>query len=240
MENELSLKKILELIKKRIWLIIVFSIFFSTLGGGYSLFFTKTLYETSSKLIVNATSPEMMNTLLVMIKEPSLLQNVVDDLDLNVTADELSKQIFPESIGGSSIVRISVVYSDPKLAVEIANSTANAFVSQIPQILGFKDTRLLSEAQLNNTPMNDDLIKNILLGLLVGLIAGLGYVFLLDFLDDSVRSEQDVEVLIGIPVLGVIPKLNKKNTTIKKSDMLRIEAREDSYANNEQKVISLN
>ncbi|GGI16696.1 YveK family protein [Gottfriedia solisilvae] len=240
MENELSLKKILELIKKRIWLIIVFSIFFSTLGGGYSLFFTKTLYETSSKLIVNATSPEMMNTLLVMIKEPSLLQNVVDDLDLKVSAEELSKQIFPESIGGSSIVRISVVYSDPELAVEIANSTANAFVNQIPQILGFKDTRVLSEGQINSNPINDDLLKNILLGLLVGLIAGVGYVFLLDFLDDSVRSEQDVEVLIGIPVLGVISKMNKKNTTLKKSDMLRVETREDSYANNEQKVISLN
>ncbi len=240
MENELSIKKIMVLMKKRIWIIFAFSIFFSTLGGVYSVFLTKKLYETSSKLIVNATSPEMMNTLLVMIKEPSLLQNVVNDLNLNISSEDLSKQIYPESIGGSSIVRISVVYSDPKLAAEIADTTANVFVNQIPKILGFKDTRLLSDAQINNSPINADYTKKILLGLLAGVIAGVGFVFLLNFLDDTVRSENDVEVLLGTPVFGVISKMNKKNTVLKKSEMLRIQAKEDTYANNEQKIISLN
>ncbi|WP_129689733.1 YveK family protein [Gottfriedia acidiceleris] len=240
MENELSVKRIFELIKQRIWILVIFSIFFSALGGVYSYYFTKTQYETSSKLIVNATTPEMMNTLLVMIKEPTLLEGVVRELDLNISPEELSNNITPENVSGSQLVEIKVVNTDPSLAAQIANSTADVFVSQIPKILGFKDSKIYSSAQINEQPTNNDYIKKALLGLVVGIIAGVGVIFLLDFFDDTVKSEENTELLLGIPVFGTISKFNKRNTTLEKSEMIRLEDRGETYGNNEQKVISLN
>ncbi|MFB7138227.1 YveK family protein [Gottfriedia sp. NPDC056225] len=240
MENELSVKRIFELIKKRIWIPVIFSIFFSAIGGVYSYYFTKTQYEASSKLIVNATTPEMMNTLLVMIKEPSLLDNVVSELKLHITSDELSKRITPESVGGSSLVEVKVVDTDPSLAAQIANRTADEFERQIPRILGFKDIKIYSYAQINDQPTNNDYLKKAILGLIVGIIAGVGCIFLLDFIDDTVKSEEATELLLGIQVLGTISKFNKKNTSLEKGEMLRLEDRGETYGNNEQKAISLN
>ncbi|WP_176545110.1 YveK family protein [Bacillus sp. AFS041924] len=240
MENELSVKRIFELMKKRVWLIAVVSILFSALCGIYSFYFTKTQYETSSKLIVNATTPEMMNTLLVMIKEPTLLENVVKELNLNISPEELSNSITPENVAGSQLVEIKVIDTNPRIAKEIADSTAKVFMSQIPNILGFKDTKIYSYAQVNEQPTNNDYLKKALLGFVVGIIVGIGFIFLLDFLDDTVKSEENTELLLGIPVFGSISKFNKKNTILEKNEMLRLEERGETYGNSEQKVISLN
>lgn len=240
MENEFNVKKLIGVIKKRFWIILVTTILFSVLNLINNQFLTKPRYETSSKLIVNAGTPDLMNTLNVMMKEPSLLEHVVNRLDLNRSPEDLSEQITVENIGGSSIVKVTVVDSDPYLAAGIADTTAYMFKEEMPNILGFSDIKILSEAEINSNPINDDHLKKLLLGILVGFIVGIGIVFLLEFLDDTVRTEHSAELLLEVPVLGTISKMSKKNTMLSKSERLRIKAMEESYAINEKKASSIN
>lgn len=219
MEKEINIKKLLYVIKKRIWIVIVLSILFSALGGIYSVFFTKPLYESSARMIVNA-EPELMNTLLVMIEEPSFLEYVIVDLGIDMTPERLSEQVSAESIEGSSIVKISVIDSNPQEAQDIADATVKAFQKEIPKLLGFKDINIFSEAKLSSYPINNDHETKIILGFLVGAIAGVCLIFLLNFFDDTIRSEQEIEQLLGLPVFGSVSKMNTKKTTLIKKRSL--------------------
>ncbi|PEC50506.1 hypothetical protein COJ46_07790 [Bacillus sp. AFS077874] len=239
MENEFNIKKLYGIIKKRFWILLVSIGLFTSLGGIYTYYFTMPQYSTSSKLIVNAKTPELMNTLLVMVKEPSLLRKVINQMNLNTTPDELSKEITAESINGSSVVQITAVDLDPKLAAEIANTTANVFMNQMPGLLGFKDIKFLSYAEVNTVPTNDSYSSYIIYGILVGIVLGIALIFLLDSLDDTVRSEQSVEDLLGIPVFGTISKMNKKNTSLSKIES-KLNMKGDYRAAKEHKIIKQN
>ncbi|PLS07832.1 YveK family protein [Neobacillus cucumis] len=227
MGNEINIKKIFGLLKKRLWIIILTAVLFSSLAGVYSVYYTKPLYESSSRLIVKA-DPTLMNTLLIMIKEPSFLEKVVSELGLNKTPEELSQQISSEDVGGSSIVKITAVDENPKLAAEIANATASVFKSEVPSLLKFKDIIIFSGAKPDPYPINDNHQKKILLGLLAGVIAGVGIIFLQDFFDNTVKSERNLEEILELPVLGIVSKMNKKNTLLKKSENVQLQARGES------------
>lgn len=212
LDNEVSVKRIIHLIRKRIWIIIVSIIVFTSFGGLYSVFFTNPLYESSTRMIVNA-EPDLMNTLMVMIKEPSFLEKVIVEMELDQTPEELSKQITAGSIENSSIVRISVIDTNPELAAKIADTTASVFKKEIPRLLDFNDISVFSKANISSLPINDNQTKIILIGFLIGLITGVGVIFLFDFMDNTVSSERNIEQLLGIPVLGSISKMDKETTS---------------------------
>lgn len=212
MDNEVSVKRIIHLIRNRIWILIVSIIVFTSFGGIYSVFFTNPLYESSTRMIVKA-EPDLMNTLMVMITEPSFLEKVIAEMDLNRSPETLSKQITSGSVENSSIVRISVIDTNPELAAKIADTTAAVFKKEVPGLLGFSDISIFSKAKISSQPINNHQSKNIMIGFMVGFITGLGVIILLDFMDNTVRSERSVEQLLGIPVLGSISKIDKENTS---------------------------
>lgn len=227
LEKEVNIKQFVNVIKKRSWIIIVFSIIFSAFGGIYSIFFTKPLYESSTRLIVRADDDAMIN-LMVMINEPAFLENVVEELDLYKSPEALSGQISAERIRSSQIVKITVVDSDARVAAELANKTAEVFKQEMPKFFNFSNISILSDAKINPYPINENHKKNIILGLLIGIVIGFGLTFLLESIDNTIKSKQSAEQLLGIPVLGSISRINKKNVSIKKNKNVKAEVRRES------------
>lgn len=209
--KEINLKEILLVIKKRLWVLIVVTIIAAISGFAYGANKTTTLlYQSSTRVIIGADA-ELMKTLQVIIKDSTVLGKVVEKLKLNRSPESLANQINVESLDDSKVVSISVIDTDPNLATEIANTTAEVFKNEIPKILGFNDVKILSSAKVNPQPINEDSNKAAIIGLIFGLFAGLGLVFLLDSMDDTVKSERDVEEYLDLPVIGQISKMNKKN-----------------------------
>ncbi len=192
----------------------------------------KPLYKTSSKLIVNADD-KLMNTLIVMVKEPGFLVHVVNEMDLNTSPEELSRRISAGSIGGSSIVEISVIDSSPEMAADIANTASNVFKREMEKTFGLNDMSIYSEANINSVPINVNHENKIVLSFIIGIIAGIGLIFLLDFMDNTVRSDTLAEQLLEAPVLGNISKVNKKNTAQKQNNQEKMEIRRHSLEANE-------
>ncbi|CEG28655.1 YveK family protein [Bacillus sp. B-jedd] len=233
MDKEINIKKLLNIIRNRLWILIIVSIISTTLGGLYSFYITNPLYKTSSKLIVN-TDDKLMNTLMVMIKEPGFLEHVVKEMDLNTSPEELSQRISAGSIGGSSIVEISVIDSKPEKAADIANIAANVFKREMEKTFGLDDIRIYSEAKINSAPININHGNKIVLSFIIGIIAGMGLIFLLDFMDNTVRTESLAEQLLEAPVLGNVSKMNKKTTAQKKNIREKIGIRRHSLETNKE------
>ncbi|MGX2961395.1 YveK family protein [Peribacillus sp. JNUCC 23] len=208
--KEIDLKELYKILKKRIWIIVAITVLSTLAGGLYHHYTTTLLYGSSTKIIMEADA-DNRNTLQVIMKDSVILGKVIEELDLAKSPEALAGQITVESIANSQVTSISVVDTDPSLAAQIANTTASVFKAEIPKIRDFNGVRLLSEAKVNPYPINENQNRTIVIFFVFGLVVGIGLVFLLDSLDDTIQSEQEVEELLGLFALGSVPKMNKKN-----------------------------
>ncbi|MGX1193661.1 YveK family protein [Metabacillus sp. SLBN-84] len=225
-EKEIDLKEIFNVMKRRIWMIAVVTALTTFLGAFYSLFYTNPLYATSTRIAVN-TTPDTLNTLNVIIRDPAVLEKVSAKLGLDRSGEALSGQINVETIGASQVINLSVVDPDPDTAAKIANTTAVTFKDEIPDFLVIDGMKVLAEAKPNYYPINEDHSRYILLGAAAGLILSVGLVFLLDSLDDSIRSKKDAEEIFDAPVLGAVSIISKRNTA--KSNVKKKQARSEGF-----------
>lgn len=103
---------------------------------------------------------------------------------------------------------------DPAEAVLIANEIAKVFQREISSLMRIDNIHILSPAELpeNPVPVKPQPVLNMAIALVVGLMAGVGLAFLLEYMNNTIKTEQDVEKLLELPVLGIITTINDDKT----------------------------
>ncbi|UAL52085.1 MULTISPECIES: YveK family protein [Metabacillus] len=224
MEETISLKELFQTLKKRLSLIIIITAIAAATSGIISYFILTPIYQSSTQILVNQaksdqqafnpgevqTNLQLINTYNVIIKSPVILDKVIQQLDLNMTSGQLNENVAVESEQNSQVVTISVQDEDPKQAAEIANAIAAIFQKEIATIMNVDNVSILSTADLgiDPSPIKPKPVLNIAIALVVGLMAGVGLAFLLEYLDNTIKNEQDIEKHLGLPVLGAITRID--------------------------------
>lgn len=208
--KEINLKALFFTIRKRLWMVVLITLFFTLAAGIYNSRPETPMYASSARIIVAASS-EMLGTVKVLFREPIVLNKVIEKLELNRSAAELRAQIRVDSVEGTLITVISAVDTDPKLAAEIVNAGVEAYRQVAAETLGITNIQLLTVAEENPFSINEKSNSMLFVGLMLGLIAGIGCVFLLDSLDDSIKSEREIEELLGLTMLGQVTKMKRKD-----------------------------
>lgn len=218
--KDINLKEIFLVVKRRIWLIIAVVFLASMAGIFLNSSSAVPLYQASSKIIIGADA-ESRKTLQVIVRDSAILDIVIEKLGLKKTADSLAGQITVSSIDGTQVVSISVTDVDPRQAAKIADTTAVVFMEQVPIILEGQDdpVRILSKAKVNPAPINPKSNNKLYMAVIGGIVVGIGLAFLLESLDDKIRSENDIESFLELPVLGCVPKVNKRNVRRRSNKM---------------------
>ena len=149
------------------------------------------------------------------MKSPYILDQVIEELDLKTTPEALNSSVNVAQEGQSQVVTISVQNTDPAQAVRIANEIAKTFQREISKLMRIDNITILSKAELPETPapVKPQPVLNIAIALVVGLMLGVGVAFLLEYLDNTIKSEQDIEKLLELPVLGVVTKITSDQDT---------------------------
>jgi capsular polysaccharide biosynthesis protein len=220
MEETISLKEVLASLKKRMVLILSVTMAAVIISGVISYFFLTPIYQASTQILVNQEKNEQMNysttevqanlqlinTYNVIIKSPAILGLVIRDLDLDLTAQQLSDKITVGSEKDSQVVNISVQDESVEKAVQIANTTAAVFQREISNIMNVNNVSILADAAVleGQAPVKPQPVINIFIALIVGLMIGIGIASLLEYFDNTIKSEQDVEKILELPVLGVV------------------------------------
>jgi capsular polysaccharide biosynthesis protein len=230
-EETISLYDIFKVLKKRIVLILSITII-STLAAAIISFYVLTpIYQASTQILVNQktseqqnqiqttdiqTNLQLINTYNVIIKSPVILSKVIEILDLNTTPSALSNQITVSNANNSQVVNISVQDEQAYLAVDIANTVAQVFQEEVKELMNVDNVNILSPAELpeNPSPVKPNKMLNMAIALVIGLMVGVGLAFLLEYLDTTIKTEHDVEELLGLPILGFVSKITDANSEV--------------------------
>lgn len=233
--KEIEIGKIIKLLIKKSWILILFVIITTGTSAVYNHLSKPTpLYQTSASLLIQ-DSASIINTLQVFVKEPPVMEAVIKELELQRSMEGLANQISVQTVQDSQIVKIYATDSDPYRSAEIANTTAKVFKEQVASTLNFDTIEILYPAVVkeNQAPINPESNRLIKIGMVLGCILGIGFIFLLDSLDNKIRSERDIENLLEIPVLGTISKYKKKTLIVNKEKKIEPYMRGDV---NESKI----
>ncbi|MGP9076932.1 YveK family protein [Geobacillus thermodenitrificans subsp. calidus] len=220
MEETISLRELFETLRKRLWLIVLITALATVVSGVVSYFLLTPIYQASTQILVNQakseqqmynvgeiqTNLQLINTYSVIIKSPTILEKVKGELQLDQTLDELNGQIQVSSEKDSQVFAVTVQDPDPAMAAKIANKTAEVFKNEIVNIMNIDNVTILSKAEVkeHQAPVKPKPLLNMAIAFVVGLMAGVGLAFLLEYLDNTIKTEADVEKHLGLPVLGSI------------------------------------
>ncbi|KOP65418.1 lipopolysaccharide biosynthesis protein [Bacillus sp. FJAT-18019] len=233
----MELKQYFRVLQKKWWLIATIVIIAITATGVKSFYFTTPVYAANAKLIVNQsgdggaslnastiqTSIFLINSYKEIIKSSAIMNKVVEEYpNLGQSAWQLSAKISVTSANNSQVMNL--IYQDTSYAnaAEIVNAVSAVFKEQIPHIMNVDNITILSEADpaAKPAPINFNPIMNLLISFAVSLMLAVGLVFLLDYLDDTVKSEAEIlETLDDVSVLAVVGMMSKAD--LKKSARMK-------------------
>lgn len=229
MEEVVSLQEIALVLKKRMLLIFSMMILGVVALAGVTFFLITPKYETDTQLVVQSNQETltnanlqsdltgnvmMVNTYKDLIKSDVVLDQVSLQLakenGIQYTSNELNKMISVTQSQNSQMFSIRVISINAKEAMEIANKTAMIFKEKAVEILKVDKVSIISPAKLQTTPVSPNKKLYLLIGAVIGLILGVMIVFLLEFLDKTVKDTKFIENELELPILGEISVLSNK------------------------------
>ena len=221
---EIDVFATLKVLWKRKFSIILVALVFAIAAFGYSAFLAKKEYQSTSRIYVvsrqnqdnNALTNSDLQAGAYLVKDyreiilsQNVLSQAIEELKLDMTPAELSKKINVSVPTDTRILSITAKDGDPKEAARIANGLRNVAAEKITSVTKVSDVTTLDEAEVPQSPSSPNIKRNVLLGFVAG--AGLMVVLLVvvEVLDDRVKKPEDVEELMGLPLLGVVLDIKK-------------------------------
>lgn len=220
-EYEIDLREIFHMLQKRWVLITGITVSALIISATVSFFVLTPQYETGTTLMVNykTTDSSLMNytdlqmsqklvaTYSEIVKSERIADIVINQLDLEMTANQLNKKISVSQVGTTEILKITVKDEDPQLAALMANTISQVFQQEINDMMDVENVSTIDIAKVPEDPTSPNKKMNIAIAGVLGLMLGVGLVFVLEFLDRTYKTPTDVERHLGLPLIGAIPDM---------------------------------
>lgn len=221
LELEIDLMELFHALMRHIVAIMVTTVLFAAAGFGYSAFLITPQYEASVNMIVNTRSEgatnvtndnitsakNMVNTYAIIIKSNTVLNEVIDTLQLNMKYKTLAEKITVGAVDATQVMRVSVQDADPSLAKQIVEQIAAIAPERIVEAVEAGSCKVISDVEAGEEPVSPSLKKYIAVCALLGLCLSAGIVVLKELLSNYIEDDADVQKHLGLPVLGVIPEV---------------------------------
>ncbi|NLX64746.1 MAG: hypothetical protein GX022_08255 [Clostridiaceae bacterium] len=123
----------------------------------------------------------------------------------NISAASLAGRIVVNQRGESRVIQISVNDTDPQMAMKLTNKVAEVLKKKIIEIMQIENVQIIDKAELQPNPVSPNKRMNYIIGVILGLIAGMGIILLIIYFDNTVKTPEDVKKHLNLPVIGTIP-----------------------------------
>lgn len=224
-EMEIDLLELLMVMKKHLAAILLAGIVGLVIMFAYTSFLVTPLYSASSMMYVMPDNSNSMNSSTLsdmqvgqqltsdyssMIKSRSFMEDVIKKLNLTIDYQQLLGKVEVTNPTSSRILQVTVNDPNPQIAADIANEVASVAESKLKEITGMQAIKIYEEAAVPEEPSSPSLKKNCALGLLAGIVLAMAVITVLYLMDDTIKTEDDIEKYLGMTTLAVLPYNGKK------------------------------
>lgn len=236
--EEIDLKQLFEMFWNKRAQIILIILIFIVIGIIYSVGFITPMYSSSTTLVLAGTetsatdqnqtteaitatditiNSKLVATYSELVKSKNILGQVISNLGINVNEEDLRKNVKVTSVEDTELIEITVSNENPEYAAKIANETAEVFKEKIAgEIYKINNVYIVDQATVANTPSNVNYLKDIVIFAFIGAVVAAMYVLILNMLDTTVKTQEDIEASIKLPVLVSIPIYDSDMQKLKK------------------------
>lgn len=222
--EEIDLGELFSYFVQRIYIIIIAVLVCLICGITYTVFLKEPLYKSDVNVIVVSKEKETASALQSeiianqklaatyreLVESRRILKEVIKNLELKYSVRELQEMISVENVNETEIIRITVNSKSAMEAKMIANETAEIFEKEIVDIYNLENVSIIDKAELASSPYNVNLIKDSVIYFALGLVLSCGIIFVIYYFDNTIKSVEQIEKHLGIPVIGTVPSVRKK------------------------------
>lgn len=234
--EEINLKELLSYFISKIWIVFITFGLLVMFSVANTKFIKVPLYNSSTTIVLTINNENELNTSITqnditinqklvatyrqIIKSRRVLDKVIENLELDMEASTLSKKVSVTNETDTELLKITVSDEDPELAAMIADEIAKVFSEDIVDIYNIKNVSIIDKALEAENPYNIKLVKDAIIFGMLGIVLGLGIIFIMFYFDTTIKNSEEIEEKIGLPVLGVVPAIDngKKLKARRKSE----------------------
>ena len=225
-EREIDLRVIWGVLRKNLILIIIVTVIFGIGAYFYSAFFIPKQYSASALLIVNNKANDkttvnateinaaqgLAELYSIIIKSDTVLTQVIDELQLNMTYEQLNSKISVSSVNSTQVIKISMTHQNAEFAQKVIEKLVEVAPPIIIDKVEAGSVKVISASTISNSgkPVSPNLKRNAMIGALAGLVLVLLIIFLKELLNNTFKTEDDILNTLNVPLIGIIPEVDGK------------------------------
>lgn len=216
-EIEIDLRDLLVSLKDHWWIILIGTIVGAVISITVTIFAIEPKYTATSMVYMRGSGntiaslsdlqigSELTNDYSIIFTSRTLLTQTIKSLKLDMDYKDLQELITINNPKDTRILQVTVTYTDPKMACDIANSVVANGVKAAEEI-DSKEPYMIDKAVVQNDIVSPSKLKNTTMGAIIGMVICMGFVVIRFILNDALQTSQDVEKYLELPVLCTIPE----------------------------------
>lgn len=219
---EIDLREMFRVLLKRSWIIVLCAVLLGSAMLAYTITCVTPMYQASVTMYVNNNSAKdstsvsandlsvalrLVQTYVSIITSDRVLGRVIEEAGLMMTTAELKGMISAQPEGETEMFRVIVTSPNPQMSADIANVIARIAPEEIAEIIEGSTAKTIDEAKVPTHRASPSRSLNTIIGAFVGAVLATLVIVLAHVLDVRVKSEEDLQKICDLPVLGVIPNL---------------------------------
>ena len=218
-EQVISISEIIDAVKKS-WKIIALCTLIATLVSGiFSFFIISPTYEASTKVFIGKEESSVENynynditmyqkllkTYSELIKTKDLINRSITNSEYELDVEDVLNNVSVTTVADTQMIQIAYKSTSPNIAKNMLENITNEFITTAQELVPNGNVRVLETVELPEEPVAPNKKMNIAIAFILGMMVGLGIVFLLEYLDNTYKNKEQLEKDLDIPVLGIIP-----------------------------------
>jgi capsular polysaccharide biosynthesis protein len=218
-EDAIKIEDLIKILKERWKMIISITIMLTIFSAIMSFYIISPKYEASTKLFIgkensvdanyNANDVNMYQKLLKTYSEViatnNLVQKAIDKEGLDITSENVLKGLTVTPRTDTQILEINYVSEDKVLAKDVVDSITNEFIESSIELIPNGDVKIIEKVKVPKDSISPNKKMNVAIAFLLGLIISVGLSFLLDAMNNALKTKEELERVLGLPVIGTIP-----------------------------------
>ncbi len=219
---EIDLLEIFNAFKKYHRLLIVLTLFFGVVTAVVTKFFIQPTYSSSATIFLTPTvgsegnvdftslnsNQKLVNNVMSLMTQENIMTEVVRGTNMETTAD-VRKVLSVTNKTDTELVTVTATTHDAKLSKDIVSITVNTFIDTMQENLNLRNIEIVNKPKLSYKKVGPSVRKNTVIGAALGLVLGMAYAVLKVLTDNRLKSKEDAEKYLGIPVFCELPVMDR-------------------------------